>query len=64
VDAKTFAQIDAPDYTVTRIYAAWQATPRLALKLRLENLLDAKYEPVNGYPALGFGTFAGAEWKF
>jgi vitamin B12 transporter len=64
VDAKTFAQIDAPDYTVTRLYAAWQATPRLALKLRLENLLNEKYESVNGYPALGFGAFAGAEWKF
>ena len=64
VDAKTFAQIDAEDYTVARLYAAWQATPRLALKVRLENLLNEKYEPVNGYPALGFGAFAGAEWKF
>ena len=64
VDAKTFAQIDAEDYTVARLYAAWQATPRLALKVRLENLLNEKYEPVNGYPALGFGALAGAEWKF
>jgi vitamin B12 transporter len=64
VDAKTFAQIDAEDYTVARVYAAWQATPRLALKARLENLLNEKYEEVNGYPALGFGAFAGAEWKF
>ncbi len=64
VDAATFAQIDAEDYTVTRLYAAWQATPRLALKVRLENLLNEKYEEINGYPALGFGAFAGAEWKF
>lgn len=64
VDAKTFAQIEAEDYTVTRVYAAWEATPQLALKLRLENLLNEKYEPVNGYPALGFGAFTGAEWKF
>ena len=64
VDARTFAQIDQPDYTVARLYAAWQATPRLALKVRFENLLDAKYEEVNGYPALGFGAFGGAEWKF
>ncbi len=64
VDAKTFAQIDAEDYTVTRLYAAWQATPQLALKVRLENFLNEKYEPVNGYPALGFGAFGGAEWKF
>jgi len=63
-DAKTFAQIDAEDYTVARLYAAWQATPRLALKVRLENLLDENYEAVNGYPATGFGAFAGVEWKF
>jgi vitamin B12 transporter len=64
VNARTFAQIDAEDYTVVRVYAAWQATPRLALKARVENLLNEKYEEVNGYPALGFGAFAGAEWKF
>ncbi len=64
VDAKTFAQIDARDYSVVRLYGAWRATPRLTLKVRLENLLDEKYEPVNGYPALGLGVFAGAEWKF
>lgn len=64
VNAKTFAQIDAEDYTVARLYAAWQATPRLALKVRVENLLDERYEEVNGYPALGRGAFAGAEWKF
>jgi vitamin B12 transporter len=64
VNAKTFAQIDQEDYTVTRFYAAWQAAPRLAFKARLENLLDEKYEEVNGYPALGRGMFASAEWKF
>ncbi len=64
VDAKTFRQIDAEDYTVARLYTAWQATPRLAVKLRLENLLNEKYEEVNGYPALGFGAFGGVEWRF
>jgi vitamin B12 transporter len=64
VNARTFAQIDQEDYTVTRIYAAWQVTGRLALKARLENVLDEQYEQVNGYPALGFGAFGGAEWKF
>lgn len=64
VDAQTFATIDAEDYTVVRVYAAWQATDRLALKARVENLLNEKYEAVNGYPALGFGTFISAEWKF
>lgn len=64
VDALTFATIDAEDYTVARVYAAWQVTDRLALKGRIENLLNEKYEAVNGYPALGFGAFFGAEWKF
>jgi vitamin B12 transporter len=64
VDAKTFRQIDAEDYTVVRVYSAWQVNARLALKVRLENLLNEKYEEVNGYPALGLGAFAGAEWKF
>jgi vitamin B12 transporter len=64
VNAATFATIDAEDYTVVRVYAAWQASPRLALKVRFENLLGEDYEPVNGYPALGFGAFGSVEWKF
>jgi vitamin B12 transporter len=64
VDARTFATINAEDYTVVRVYAAWQVTDRFTLKARIENLLNEKYEAVNGYPALGFGTFIGAEWKF
>jgi vitamin B12 transporter len=64
VHARTFATIDGEDYTVVRLYAAYVVNPRLTLKLRVENLLNEKYEEVNGYPALGFGAFAGAEWKF
>lgn len=64
VNAKTFAYINAEDYTVVRIYAAWQVNPRLALKARVENLLNEHYEEVNGYPALGAGVFAGATWSF
>ncbi|HVU22714.1 MAG TPA: TonB-dependent receptor [Opitutus sp.] len=64
VDAATFATIDAEDYTVVRLFAAWQVNDRLALKARIENLLDERYEEVNGYPALGFGAFGGVEWKF
>jgi len=64
VDAKTFRLIDAEDYTVVRIYGAWQVNARLALKARVENLLNENYEEVNGYPALGWGAFAGAEWRF
>jgi vitamin B12 transporter len=64
INAQTFATVEDPDYTLVRVYAAWQATKSLALKVRVENALDKKYEEVNGYPALGFGVFAGAELKF
>lgn len=64
VDAASFLTVDQPGYTVVRLYGTWQANPRLALKVRLENLLDRHYEEVNGYPALGLGAFGGVEWKF
>jgi vitamin B12 transporter len=64
VNARTFATVDGEDCTVARVYAAYAVSNRLALKLRVENLLNEKYEEVNGYPALGSGVFAGAEWKF
>ena len=63
VDAATFATINAEDYTVVRLYGAWQVNPRMTIKARLENLLNEKYEQVNGYPQLGFGVFAGVEMK-
>ncbi|MDI1321008.1 MAG: TonB-dependent receptor [bacterium] len=64
VNAATFATIRGEDYTVVRVYAAWQATPRFAVKARVENLLDEEYAEVNGYPQTGRGAFAGVEWKF
>src|SRR5258708_4429054 len=64
VNAATFAIIRAEDYTVARLYGAWQVNARLAVKARIENLLNAHYEEDNGYPQLGFGAFAGVEWKF
>lgn len=64
VNARTFARVDGEDYTVVRAYGSWQAGERIALKVRLENLLGERFEEVNGYPALGFGTFAGVEWRF
>jgi vitamin B12 transporter len=63
VDAQTFETVDDPNYTVARIYAEWRACPRLSLKARVENALNEKYQPVNGYPALGFGAFGEVDWK-
>ncbi|MEO5958151.1 MAG: TonB-dependent receptor [Opitutaceae bacterium] len=64
VHASTFRTIDGEDYTVARVYGAWQASSRLTAKVRLENLLNENYEDVHGYPALGFGAFGGVEWKW
>jgi vitamin B12 transporter len=64
VHANTFRRIDAEDYAVARIFAAWQVSPKLAFKARAENLLDESYEEVHGFPQPGAGFFAGLEWKF
>jgi vitamin B12 transporter len=63
VDALTFLTVDDPNYAVARIYGEWRASPRLALKARVENALNERYQPVNGYPALGFGAFGEVDWK-
>jgi vitamin B12 transporter len=63
VDAQTFLTVNDPNYTVLRIYAAWCESPRLTLKARVENALNKKYQPVNGYPALGLGAFGEVDWK-
>ena len=63
IDAQTYLTVNDPDYAVARIYAEWRASPRLSLKARVENLLDRKYQPVNGYPALGMGAFGELDWR-
>jgi vitamin B12 transporter len=63
VDAQTFLTVNDPNYTVARIYGEWRVSKTLALKARIENALDEHYQPVNGYPALGFGAFGSVEWK-
>jgi vitamin B12 transporter len=64
VDPLTFATIDAADYAVTRLYAAWAVNDRVTVKLRVENLFDEHYEEVSGYPARGAGAFAGFAARF
>ena len=64
IDALTFAAVEDPSYTVVRAYAAWRVNPHLWLKVRVENLLDRQYEPVNGYPQAGTAIYGGVEWKF
>ena len=55
---------EAAGYSVVRVYASCQVTPAFALKVRVENALDRRYEPVNGYPQPGTGIFGSAEIRF
>jgi vitamin B12 transporter len=64
VHAALFSRVDGEDYAVARVYAAWTINPTLALKGRVENLLDEKYEEVHGYPQPGTAVFAGVEWRW
>ncbi|MFZ5495140.1 MAG: TonB-dependent receptor plug domain-containing protein [Verrucomicrobiota bacterium] len=64
VHAATFATVQGEDYTVVRLYSAWEASDRVTLKARVENLFDEQYEQVHGYPQPGLGAYAGVEWKF
>jgi len=64
IDALTFATVDDPGYAVFRVYAAWQFSRRLSFKARVENALDRRYEPVNGYPQPGTAAFGGVGFSF
>lgn len=64
VDPQFFTTIVDGGFSVGRVYATWQATPKLALRARVENVLDRDYEAVAGYPGLGLGAFVGVEWRF
>lgn len=64
VHARTFRRVDGEDFAVVRLYGSWRINERLAVKARCENLLNERYEEVHGYPALGFGVFAGLEWRY
>ncbi len=63
-DANFTSQINLPNYTVARVYAAWKATDRLTAKVRVENLLNEKYEETTGFPALPVGVFASLDYRF
>jgi len=63
VDALTYLTVNDPSYAVFRVYAAWAVSRTVTVKARIENLLDRRYQPVNGYPALGAAAFAGVQWS-
>ena len=46
-------RVDPGDYAVARLYGAFNAGRGISLRARVENLFDARYEPVYGFPGLG-----------
>lgn len=64
VHAGNFSTIDADDYVVARVYAAWQVNPQWKVRARVENALDAEYEPVHGFLQPGVGGYLGFETAF
>jgi vitamin B12 transporter len=64
VDPVSFGTVEDPGYSAVRVYTRWQLTRRWAAHARVENALDRRYEPVNGYPALRRGVYGGLECGF
>jgi outer membrane cobalamin receptor len=52
------------DYHRVDLALGWQATPRLRVALAVDNLLDADYEEVIGFPAAGIRPRLSARYRF
>lgn len=64
IHAASFSTIDAEDYVVARVHAAWSPRPGFRLLARVENALDEEHAQVHGFPQPGFGAFFGLESTF
>jgi vitamin B12 transporter len=63
LDINTFERTELAAYTVARIVGTWRLTHALALRARVENLTDARYETVSGYNVQPRTAFVGVELK-
>jgi len=61
---RTEGAFDPADYIVFRAYGRVRVWEEVVAKIRVENLFNASYEEVPGYPALPIGIFGGIEWTF
>ncbi len=52
-------RVELPQYTLLNLAAGWQATRRVRINARIENVLDKEYQEVLGYGAPGRGAYAG-----
>lgn len=61
IDAITFTRKDVPSYNVFNLYSNWKAWESGTLFGRVENLLDAKYQAIDGYQSPGLSVFLGCK---
>lgn len=59
IDAVTFGRIEMPGYTLFGLTSAYFFTKDLKIFARLDNLLNTKYQAVNGYGTAGRSLFIG-----
>lgn len=63
LDINTFQRTELEAYLLARIVGTWRVTPAVALRARVENLTDEKYETVSGYNVQPRTVFVGVELK-
>ncbi len=63
-DSQFPGQIPIGDYLTVRGAITYRVNQHVELWARGENLADDRYDYVNGFPALGFGAYAGAKVTF
>ncbi|MGE5161931.1 MAG: TonB-dependent receptor domain-containing protein [Betaproteobacteria bacterium] len=63
LDINTFQRTELAAYTLARIVGTWRVTDAMALRARVENLTDEKYETVSGYNVQPRTAFVGVELR-
>jgi vitamin B12 transporter len=63
VDISTFQRVELGSYTLARLIGQWRVTRMLAVRARVENLTDERYETVSGYNVQPRTAFLGLELK-
>jgi vitamin B12 transporter len=61
LDINTFLRTELDAYALVRLVGTWKLTQAVALRARVENLTDEKYETVSGYNVQPRTAFVGVE---
>jgi vitamin B12 transporter len=63
VDPSTFERLELPDHLTGNLAAAYRIGEAVELTIRVNNLSDASYEEIAGYPAPGRRFVGGIRWQ-